>query len=119
MRKGTTRAKTVDGYLSALKPDKRDALEKLRKQIHAAIPGATECISYGMPGFRHEGKVVVWMGAAAHHVSLYPGGIVHDFKADLKGYDVGKGTVRFAPDEPLPAALVKKLVKAAVARRFA
>jgi uncharacterized protein YdhG (YjbR/CyaY superfamily) len=119
MRKGAPKAKTVDGYLAALDPEKRAALEKLRKQIHAAIPGATECISYGMPGFRHEGKVVAWKGAAATHCALYPGGIVDEFKADLKGYDVSKGTVRFAPDDPLPAALVKKLVKAAVARRFA
>ena len=118
MRTGA-KAKTIDGYLAALDPDKRVALEKLRKQIHAAIPGATECISYGMPGFRYEGKVVAWMGAAASHCALYPGGITGDFKKELKGYDVGKGTVRFAPDDPLPATLVRKLVKAAVARRLA
>jgi uncharacterized protein YdhG (YjbR/CyaY superfamily) len=119
MRKGAPKAKTIDGYLAALEPDKREALEKLRKQIHAAIPGATECISYGMPGFRYEGKVVAWMGAAANHCALYPGGITGVFEQELKGYDVSKGTVRFAPDDPLPATLVKKLVKAAVARRFA
>jgi len=119
MRKGAPKARTIDGYLAALEPNKRAALDKLRKQIHAAIPGATECISYGMPGFRYEGKVVAWMGAAAHHCALYPGGITGDFEAELKGYDVTKGTVRFAPDDPLPATLVKKLVKAAVARRFA
>jgi uncharacterized protein YdhG (YjbR/CyaY superfamily) len=119
MRKGTPKAKTIDEYLAALPPDKRAALEKLRKQIHAAIPGATECISYGMPGFRHGGKVVAWMGAAEGHCALYPGGIVDDFKMDLAGYDVGKGTVRFTPEDPLPATLVRKLVKAGVARRFA
>lgn len=109
-------AKTVDAYLKSVDPKKRAALERLRKQIHAALPGAEECISYGMPGFRYEGKVVVWMGAAAKHCSLFPGGIVEAYAADLKGYDISKGTIRFQPDDPLPPALVKKLVKAAASR---
>ena len=111
--------KTVDAYLKALDPAKRKALERLRKQIHAALPGAKECISYGMPGFRHDGKVVVWMAAAAKHCSLFPGGIVPDLAADLKDYDTSKGTIRFQPDDPLPAALVRKVVKAAAAARNA
>ena len=111
--------KTMDAYLKAVDPDKRAALQRLRKQIHAALPGAEECISYGMPGFRHGGKVVVWMGAAAKHCSLFPGAIVQAHAADLKGYDVSKGTIRFQPDDPLPAALVRKLVKAAAAARKA
>jgi uncharacterized protein YdhG (YjbR/CyaY superfamily) len=112
-------AKTIDAYLKPVDPKKRAALQKLRKQIHAALPGAEECISYGMPGFRYRGKVVVWMGAAAKHCSLFPGGIVEAYAADLKGYDVSKGTIRFQPDGPLPPALVRKIVKAAAAARNA
>jgi uncharacterized protein YdhG (YjbR/CyaY superfamily) len=117
MRGGAVKAKTIDQYLAQLDPDKRAALQTLRGQIMAAIPGAQECISYGMPGFRHDGKVVVWMGAAEAHSALYPGGIVAEHSADLKKYDVSKGTIRFQPGDPLPAALVRKLVKAAVARK--
>ena len=109
-------AKTIDAYLKAVDPEKRAALERLRKQIRAALPGVEECISYGMPGFRYEGKVVVWMGAAAKHCSLFPGGIVEAYAAELKGYDISKGTIRFQPDDPLPPALVKRLVKAAASR---
>jgi uncharacterized protein YdhG (YjbR/CyaY superfamily) len=112
-------AKTIDAYLKTVGPDKRAALQRLREQIHAALPKVEECISYGMPGFRYGGKVVLWMGAAAKHCSFFPGAIVQEHRADLKKYDISKGTIRFQPDEPLPAALVKKLAKAAVAARGA
>lgn len=108
---------TIDGYLAGLSPDKRTALQQLRKAIHAAAPGLVECISYQMPAFRYEGKVVMWFGAAAHHCSFFPGAIVQDFKTELQDYKTSKGTVRFAPDDPLPATLVKKLVKARIRAR--
>ena len=118
--RGTTKVpKTIDAYLDAIEPDKRAALQRLRKQIHAALPKVEECISYGMPGFRYRGKVVLWMGAAAKHVSFFPGGIVYQHQDDLKKYDISKGTIRFQPGDPLPATLVKKLAKAAVAARAA
>ena len=119
----TTRATTkrvkpgsIDDYLARLTDDKRAALQKLRKDILAAARGAEECISYQMPAFRFEGRILVWFGAAANHCSFYPTGIVEDFKDDLKGYDVSKGTIRFKPDEPLPATLVRKIVRARIAR---
>jgi uncharacterized protein YdhG (YjbR/CyaY superfamily) len=108
-------AKTVDAYLAALAPDKRRALTKLRAQIRAAAPQATETISYGMPAYKMNGRPVVYFGAAAHHCSLYA---VPDrdrsgaLRAELARYDTsGKGTLRFTPEKPLPAALVTKLVK--------
>jgi uncharacterized protein YdhG (YjbR/CyaY superfamily) len=113
-------AKTVDGYLAALPADKRRTLVKLRAQIKAAAPEATEGISYGLPTYKLDGRPVVYFGAAAAHLSLYAVG-ANDAQgrplAELKKYDTsGKGTVRFPPDKPPPAALVNKIVRANVAR---
>jgi uncharacterized protein YdhG (YjbR/CyaY superfamily) len=106
--------KTIDELIARAAPEQRPALETLRKQIHAAVPGAVECISYGQAGFRVGGKVVVWFGAAKKHLSLFPGGIVEAHAKELRAFDTSKGTVRFQPEHPLPPALVKQLVKAAV-----
>ena len=98
--------------------DKRAALEKLRKDILAAAPGAEECISYQMPAFRLDGKMLVWFGAAAKHCSFFPGSTAVERHAkDLVRYDTSKGTVRFPADAPLPATLVRKLVKTRIASR--
>lgn len=107
---------TVDAYFAALGSDQRAALEKLRKDIHAAAPGAVDCISYRIPAVRYDGKVLVWYGAHAGHCSFYPGAVAQDFTAELRDYNISKGTVRFQPEKPLPAALVRKLVKARIAK---
>jgi uncharacterized protein YdhG (YjbR/CyaY superfamily) len=114
-----TKVTTVDAYLARLSGDKRAALERLRRTIKSAAPRAEECISYQLPAFRLDGRMLVWYGAGANHCSFYPGAIVDAHKADLKNYDTSKGTIRFQPDDPLPAALVKKLVKACIARNEA
>jgi len=106
-----------DRYLAALADDKRTALEKLRRQIKAAAPKAEECMSYGIPGFRLNGKLLVSYGAATKHCAFYPGSIVQRFKKELKNYDTSKGTIRFSADKPLPAALVRKIVKARIAQQ--
>jgi uncharacterized protein YdhG (YjbR/CyaY superfamily) len=119
MKRATGRASaatTIDGYLAALEADQRAALEKLRAQIHAAAPGCEECISYGLPTMRHGGRVLLHFGAALTHVSLYPGAIVAQFAGELAGFGTSKGTIRFTPDEPLSATLVKRIVKACLAR---
>jgi uncharacterized protein YdhG (YjbR/CyaY superfamily) len=100
--------KSINAYLGRLDRDKRAALQKLRKDIRAAAPRAEECISYQMPGFRLDGKMLVWFGAAAHHCSFFPGATVSAFKNDLKAYKTSKGTIRFDPAHPLPATLVRK-----------
>lgn len=112
-----TRAKTIDEYLAALSDDKRAALERLRKTIRAAVPDAEECISYQLPAFRLNGKPLVAFGAAANHCTLYPmsGTTVEAHKDELKDYDTSKGAIRFQATRPLPAALVRKLVKARIA----
>lgn len=103
----------VDAYLAAQSDDVRAALEKLRKDIKAAAPDATEVISYGVPTFRTN-KAIVSFGAAKNHCALYVMnlGVMKDLAADLKNYDTSGGTVRFPASKPLPSALVKKIVKA-------
>jgi len=82
----------------------------------AAPPDATESISYGIPAFKHNG-VLVWFAAFSNHCSLFPtAAIIEAFKKELKGFSTSKGTVQFPTAKPLPTALIKKLVKARVAR---
>jgi uncharacterized protein YdhG (YjbR/CyaY superfamily) len=112
------KAKTIDEYLAALSDDKRTALEKLRKVIKAAAPKAEECISYQLPAFRLDGRMLVAFGATANHCAFYPmsSSTVAAHQDDLKDYDTSKGTIRFQSDHPLPAALVRKLVKRGLQR---
>jgi uncharacterized protein YdhG (YjbR/CyaY superfamily) len=112
------KVKTFDGFLAALSDEKRAALEKLRKAIRAVAPKAEECISYGIPAFRLNGKFLVGLGAGANHCSFYPGSTLAGFREDLKGYETSKGTIRFQPSKPLPSTLVRKLVRARIARDF-
>src|SRR5439155_10023416 len=109
--------RTIDEYLAKVNPNQRATLEKLRRSILAAAPSAQECISYGIPAFRLNGRSLVFFGAWANHCSFYPGNstTLKKFRDDLKGFQITKGTIRFSPDNPLPLALVKKLVKARIA----
>jgi uncharacterized protein YdhG (YjbR/CyaY superfamily) len=113
--KPMTKVKTVDEYLARLSDDKRLALQKLRKTIRAAAPRAEECISYQLPAYRFNGMLVAF-GATANHCAFYPmsASTVAAYRDELKDYDTSKGTIRFQPDHPLPAALVRKLVKARI-----
>lgn len=114
-----TPAKTVAAYLSALDPERRATLERLRRTLRAAVPKADECISYGIPTFKLDGHMLVAYGAAAKHCSFYPGSVVKQLGVDLKGYDVSAGTIRFPIGDALPAALVRKIVKARIAQQAA
>ena len=116
MKKAAKLPQTIDEYLSPLGAIERAALEKLRSDIHAAAPGLEECISYGIPAFRLNGRMLVAFGAAGKHVSFYPGAVVQQFEGLLKGYSTSKGTLRFDPGKPLPASIVRKLVMAGIAR---
>ena len=108
--------RTIDEYLALLTSEKRAALEKLRRAIKSAAPEAQECISYQIPAFRLDGRLLVAFGAAANHCAFYPGAFpVEALKNELKAYDTSKGTIRFQADAPLPAALVRKLVKTRIA----
>ena len=113
------KATTIDEYLAGVPAEKWAALQWLRRHIRAAAPDAEECISYGIPGFRLDGKLLVHFGAATKHCAFYAGTVIEDYSRELAAYDTSKGTIRFPPDDPLPAALVRKLVKAQIAKQLA
>jgi uncharacterized protein YdhG (YjbR/CyaY superfamily) len=117
MRSKSTKPDTIDDYLAPLSAEKRAALQKLRKAIQAAAPAADECISYQLPAFRLGGRLLVSFGAAAKHCAFYPGSYpIEVCRDELAAYDMSKGTIRFHADRPLPATLVRKLVKARIAQ---
>lgn len=113
---GSTKPKTIDEYLASVEKDKRAALEKLRQIIKEVAPEAEECISYQLPAFRLNG-MLVGFGATANHCAFYlmSSSMIDAHRDELDGYDTSAGTIRFQPDRPLPAALVRKLVKARIA----
>ena|SRR2546425_12411727 len=115
--KGKGAPKNVDEYLAGVPEPARSTLNKIRAAIRsAAPPEAAETISYGMPAFKYKG-VLVWFAAFAKHCSLFPtASVIEMFKNELKGFATSKGTIQFPTDKPLPAALVKKMVKARVAQ---
>ena len=115
--KARSSPKTVDEYLAGVPEPARTTLNQIRAVIRsAAPPEATEVISYGMPAFKHNG-VLVWFAAFSDHCSLFPTASVIDaLRVDLRGFRISKGTVQFPTDKPLPASLVKKMVKLRVAQ---
>jgi uncharacterized protein YdhG (YjbR/CyaY superfamily) len=105
---------SVDAYLAALPPDQRRALESLRATIAAAAPHATETISYQMPAFKDGDRLLVSYAAFKDHCSLFPMStavIAADADA-LAPFVAGKGTLRFTVEEPLPSAVVERIVRA-------
>lgn len=107
----------VEAYLARVAEPHRTTLEKVRAMIRAAAPkDAEECISYGMPAFRHNGKALVGYAAFKKHCSFFPMGsaVLDELGDEVAPYRTAKGTLQFAVDKPLPAALVKKMVKARV-----
>jgi uncharacterized protein YdhG (YjbR/CyaY superfamily) len=114
--KATRVPKTVDEYLERVPEPARTALNKVRAVIQSvAPPEASEGISYGIPTFQYKGMLASF-AAFSDHCSLFPGaGPTAEFKEELKNFPTSKGTIRFAPDKPLPVTLLKKLVKSRIA----
>ena len=112
----TKRDEGFEAYLAALPKDKRDALERLRRAIKSAAPGATEAISYAIPAFKYNGRSLVGMAAWKDHCSFYVQSYaaLRAFASEIKPYRTEKGTLSFTLDAPLPDALVRKLVRARV-----
>jgi uncharacterized protein YdhG (YjbR/CyaY superfamily) len=102
----------IDDYLAGLDEPKRTTLQKLRQAIHAEIPKAEECISYGMPAFRLQGKVIAGFAAFKTHLAYLPhsGSTFAALGDDLADYEFTPGSLHFPIDKPLPKALVKKLI---------
>lgn len=117
MKKGKPGAvpKTVDDYLAALPEESRATLEKIRKTIKTVAPKATEVISYQIPMYKQHG-MLVGFAAFKGHCSFFPGSkALVTYQDELKAYETSKGTIRFPIGKPLPAALVKKIVKTRIA----
>jgi len=112
---------TVDEYLAAVPEPQRGSLQKVRAAIQSVLPdGATECISYRMPVVKYKGMLVGY-AAFSDHCSLFgmSGTLLGPFREELKKYSTSKGTIRFPVDKPLPATLIKRLVKDAIAKKDA
>jgi uncharacterized protein YdhG (YjbR/CyaY superfamily) len=112
---------TVDAYVAALPDDRRTAMDELRRTINAAAPDATETIAYQMPALRTNGHFLVSYAAFKAHYSLFPasGAVIEALGDELTRYLAGKGTIRFPADEPIPLAMVTKIVKVRLAENAA
>jgi uncharacterized protein YdhG (YjbR/CyaY superfamily) len=102
----------VDRYLASLEQPKRGTLEALRRTILDILPEAEECLSYGLPAFRVQGKVIAGFAAFKNHLSYLPhsGSVFLEFEEELSQYKTSKGALQFSIDTPLPKALVKSLI---------
>jgi uncharacterized protein YdhG (YjbR/CyaY superfamily) len=108
-----TGPEAVAAYLAALSPDQRATLQDLRALIAAHLPGATECLSYAMPGFRHPtGKMIAGYAAFTRHCGLYPhsGTVIPALLPDCAGFKTSKSGILFTPANPLPAPLLRKIL---------
>ena len=105
-------ADEIDSYLAQVDEPKRTALQHLRQAILRSVPDAEECMSYGLPAFRVDGKVVAGFAAFRHHLSYLPhsGSVLDQVGDELTGYTMTKGSLHFPVDEPLPDELVEKLI---------
>jgi uncharacterized protein YdhG (YjbR/CyaY superfamily) len=115
--KGKGAPKNVEEYIADVPEPTRSTFNRLRAAIRSAVPPeATETISYRIPAFKHK-RVLVWFAAFSNHCSLFPtAAVIAAFENELKGFSTSKGTIHFPTDQPLPTALIKRLVKARVAQ---
>ncbi|HEX5702517.1 MAG TPA: DUF1801 domain-containing protein [Pyrinomonadaceae bacterium] len=103
---------SIDEYLARVPAESRAALEKLRRTIKSIVPEALETISYEIPTFQLNGRMLVSFAAFSAHCSFFPGaGPLEAHRDELESFPTSKGTIRFTPDRPLSATLIKKLVE--------
>jgi len=102
---------TVDEYIALAEPKVKKALKDIRKTIKTTAPKAEEVISYQIPGYKYHG-MLVFFAAWKDHISLYPAPwSAESLKKEMSIYKGSKGTIKFPIDEPMPLALIKKMVK--------
>lgn len=116
-KRAMSKPATIDAYLSKVTGARRAALDELRALLRSLLPKAEECVSYGLPAFRLDGKVVAGFAATTKGCSYYPfsGATLATLSAELRGYSMTSGALHFTPDAPLPRALVRKLLKTRMA----
>jgi len=113
-----TAPKDIDDYIAGFPPEVQKKLEQIRKTIQKAVPDAEEAISYQIPTFRLRGKNLIHFAAYQRHIGMYPAPRgVDEFQEELSRYEGGKGTVQFPLDQPVPVALIRRIVKYRVSRR--
>ncbi len=110
----------IDDYLQRLDEPKRSTLSRLRRDILAVVPGAEQCISYGVPGFKIDGKTIAGFAAFKHHLSYLPhsGSVFPELAGELAGYQKSSGSLHFPVDQPLPPGLVEKLIAVRLRQAF-
>ena len=108
-----SKPKTVADYMKTLTPERREGLEKILRAIRTIVPKADEVISYGIPAFKLNGRVVIFAAAWKSHYSVYPitPAMMEEHAEEIASYETSKGTIRFPAGRPLPTAFVKRLAK--------
>jgi uncharacterized protein YdhG (YjbR/CyaY superfamily) len=109
-------AAKVKTYFAELPDHARRELRALRDAIREAAPGVVDTFGYGMPGYKLDGRVLIWYAAWKKHSSIYPlsESAKRTFSKQLEGYEMSKGTLRLPHDKPIPVSLIKKIVKSRV-----
>ena len=101
-----------DDYISSFPPTTQVLLQQLRDIVHQAAPGALEIISYSMPAFKYNDKVLIWYAGYERHIGFYPGSSpITAFQKEIAGYKNAKGSVQFPLDKPLPVDLILRMVQ--------
>jgi uncharacterized protein YdhG (YjbR/CyaY superfamily) len=112
----STTPQTIDAYIVSRPAEHHKGLQQLRALAHKSVPDDEECINYGMPGLRSNGRVIVWFASFSQHLALFPRAkAIEVFAEDLQKHSsfisTSKGTIRFALTAPLPAAMIRRVIR--------
>lgn len=103
---------TVDAYINSFSKEDQELLKKMRKHIIELVPNVVESISYGMPGYKLNGKPLVYFAAFKNHIGFYALPTAHEyFAAKFSKYKTGKGSVQFPKNQSLPLDLIEEVVR--------
>lgn len=116
MNTASTTPQTIDAYIASRPAEHHKGLQQLRALAHQCVPDAEECVNYGMPGLRSNGRVIVWFASFSQHLALFPRAkAIEVFAEDLQKHSsfisTSKGTIRFALTAPLPAAMIRRVIR--------